>query len=49
MYKRQTLNHPKDDFGALAAQKLLHMIAGEREESAVLPWSLVERESLGQA
>ena len=43
------LNHPKDDFGALAAQKLLHMIAGEREESAVLPWSLVERESLGQA
>lgn len=44
-----TLNHPKDDFGALAAQKLLHMIAGEREESAVLPWSLVERESLGQA
>ena len=44
-----TLNHPKDDFGALAAQKLLHMIAGEREESAALPWSLVERESLGQA
>ena len=43
-----TLNHPKDDFGALAARKLLRMMAGEREESAVLSWSLVERESLGR-
>ncbi len=43
-----TLNHPKDDFGALAAQKLLHMISGAPEESAVLPWQLIERESLGR-
>lgn len=43
-----TLNHPKDDFGALAAQKLLRMMAGEREESVSFPWTLVERESLGR-
>ena len=42
-----TLNHPKDDFGALAAEKLLRMVDGESQESAVLPWRLVERESLG--
>lgn len=43
-----TLNHPKDAFGALAAEKLLRMIDGAQEESAVLDWTLVERESLGR-
>lgn len=41
-----TLSHPKDLFGRTAAQKLLRMIAGEHEASAVLPWELVERESI---
>ena len=41
-----TLSHPKDEFGRVAAQKLLRMIGGSPEESAVLPWTLVERESV---
>lgn len=41
-----TLDHPKDRFGALAAEKLLHMMAGQKEESEELPWTLVQRESL---
>ena len=43
-----TLEHPKEAFGRTAAEKLLHMMAGQREESAVLPWKLVERESIAQ-
>ncbi|MDD3411511.1 MAG: GntR family transcriptional regulator [Eubacteriales bacterium] len=43
--KLTSLSHPKDEFGRVAAQKLLRMIAGEKEESAVLPWTLMERES----
>lgn len=41
-----TLSHPKDAFGREAATKLLHMISGSFEESSVLPWELVERESV---
>ena len=41
-----TLGHPKDQFGALAAQKILRMIAGERESSVSVNWTLIERESL---
>lgn len=41
-----TLSHPKDAFGRIAAQKLLSMINGETEKSAILPWELVNRESI---
>ena len=41
-----TLGHPKDQFGALAAQKILRMIEGEREASVSVNWTLIERESL---
>ena len=33
-------------FGALAARKMLRMIAGEKEESTIIPWNLIERDSL---
>ena len=41
-----TLGHPKEAFGALAAKKMLRMIAGEKEGSLSMPWTLVERDSL---
>ena len=41
-----SLSHPKEAFGREAAEKLLRMIRGLREESAVLPWELVRRESV---
>ena len=41
-----TLGHPKEAFGALAARKMLRMIAGEKEESVSMPWTLIERDSL---
>ena len=41
-----TLGHPKEAFGALVAEKLLRMIAGQREESTSVPWTLIERDSL---
>ena len=41
-----TLGHPKEAFGALAARKMLRMIAGEKEESVSMSWTLIERESL---
>lgn len=41
-----TLGHPKDELGALAARKILRMIAGEREESTRMDWVLIERDSL---
>ena len=44
--KLSSLSHPKDDFGRVAAEKLLNMMAGKREQSAVLPWTLVERDSV---
>jgi hypothetical protein len=30
----------------VAAEKLLNMMAGKKEVSAVLPWKLVERDSV---
>ncbi len=44
--KLTSLAHPKDEFGRVAAEKLLNMIAGRRETSAVLPWTLIERDSV---
>ena len=44
--KLTTLGHPKEAFGALAAEKLLRMIDGERERSVNMAWTLVERDSL---
>ena len=41
-----TLGHPKEAFGALAARKILRMIAGEKEESVSMAWTLIERDSL---
>lgn len=41
-----TLAHPKEAFGALAAEKLLRMMSGQREQSVSLSWELVERDSL---
>ena len=41
-----TLGHQKDVFGAMAARKILRMIAGEREDSLSMRWNLIERESL---
>ena len=41
-----TLGHPKEALGALAARKILRMIAGERENSLSMPWTLIERDSL---
>ena len=41
-----TLGHQKEVFGALAARKILRMIAGEKEDSVTMNWTLIERESL---
>lgn len=44
--KLSSFAHPKDEFGRIAATKLLRMISGTKEVSAVLPWELVERDSI---
>ena len=44
--KLTSLSHPKEQFGRIAAEKLMRMMQGNKEESAVLPWELVQRESL---
>ena len=44
--KLTTLAHPKDEFGRVAAEKLLNMISGKKESSAVLPWTMIERDSV---
>lgn len=36
-----SLNHPKEELGQRAAQKLLSMIQGGKEEPEILPWTLV--------
>ena len=41
-----SLSHLKDEFGRIAAQKLMSMMHGGQEESSVLPWELVVRESI---
>ena len=40
-----TLAHPKQRFGARAAEKMLAMLEGRKEESETMKWTLVERES----
>ena len=44
--KLTTLGHPKEEFGSLVAEKMLRMIAGEREKSVNMAWKLIERDSL---
>jgi len=44
--KLTSLAHPKDEFGRVAAEKLLRMTSGKKEQSAVLPWTLIERDSV---
>lgn len=44
--KLTSLSHPKEAFGREAAGKLLRMMRGLGEKSAVLPWELVWRESV---
>lgn len=44
--KLTSLAHPKDLFGRVAAEKLLNMMAGKKETSAILPWEMIERESV---
>lgn len=44
--KITSFSHPKEKTGAIAAQKLIAMILGKKEDSAVLPWVLVEKESV---
>jgi GntR family transcriptional regulator of arabinose operon len=44
--KLTTLSHPKDEFGRVAAEKLMNMMAGKRETSTVLPWEMIERGSV---
>ncbi|NLI21262.1 MAG: substrate-binding domain-containing protein [Clostridiales bacterium] len=44
--KLTSLAHPKDEFGRVAAEKLLNMMAGKRESSIVLPWTMIERDSV---
>lgn len=41
-----TFGHPKEAFGATAAEKLLRMIGGEKERSVSMAWAIVEGESL---
>ena len=41
-----TLGQPKDEIGAIAARKILRMIAGNREDSTIVDWTLIERDSL---
>ena len=41
-----SFSHPKDEFGRVAATKLMSMMRGKQETSAVLPWELVRRESV---
>ena len=44
--KLTSLSHPKDEFGRIAAKKLIHMINGKHEASSILPWVMVERDSV---
>lgn len=41
-----TLNHPKEAFGELVAEKMLRMTEGAREKSEKVSWKLIEAESL---
>ena len=41
-----SFDHPKESLGACAARKLIGMMEGREEQSVVLNWELVERESV---
>lgn len=41
-----TFDHPKETLGACAARKLIAMMNGREESSALMEWGLVERESV---
>ena len=45
--KLTSFSHPKDEFGRTAALKLMNVMRGNREDSTVLPWELIRRESVG--
>ena len=40
-----TLAHPKERFGARAAEKMLRMLEGEKEGNESMKWTLIERDS----
>ena len=41
-----SLEHPKEELGKLAAQKLLNLIHGGTEEAEILPWKIEKRPAL---
>jgi len=43
-----TLSHPKEEFGRLAAVKLLEMVNGKPAASSILDWTLVQRNSVAE-
>lgn len=43
-----TLSHPKEEFGRLAAVKLLEMVNGKPAASSMLDWTLVQRDSVAE-
>lgn len=44
--KLTSLAHPKDEFGRVAAEKLMNMMAGKHETSTMLSWEIIERNSV---
>ncbi|MCL1855641.1 MAG: GntR family transcriptional regulator [Clostridia bacterium] len=44
--KLTSLAHPKEEFGRTAARTLLGLMRGKKEESVVMPWTLIERGSV---
>jgi len=43
-----SMDHPKEQLGHIAAQKLLNMINGQPEMSLVMPWDIVVKQSSSQ-
>jgi GntR family transcriptional regulator, arabinose operon transcriptional repressor len=43
-----SMDHPKEQLGHIAAQKLLNMINGEAETSLVMPWDIIVKQSSTQ-
>ncbi len=44
--KITSFNHPKEDLGRMAAKKLLYMIDGAIEKPLIMPWDIVEQDSV---
>ncbi len=44
--KITSFNHPKEELGRMAAKKLLNMIDGQDEKPLIMPWQLVEQDSV---